>query len=122
MRVCNSADRWERLVQSGMRRKIRGWAKTSFDHLALHVRYNQIRQFHLVIRDTARLDDDQTFLSRNSAGITEGRTEIQCFPFFDEGAARDASVVGADAASVRKESAGTTRTNPIIPASSCSNR
>jgi hypothetical protein len=70
----------------------------------------------------ARLDDDQTFLSRNSAGITEGRTEIQCFPFFDEGAARDASVVGADAASVRKESAGTTRTNPIIPASSCSNR
>ena len=52
--------------------KIGGGAKIPFHHLAVEVGDHQLVGLHLLVGDTAGLDDDQSVLSVDAADVTEG--------------------------------------------------
>src|SRR5580765_2449082 len=79
VRMSDSADRWERLVQSQMSGEIGRGAQLSFDNLSGKVGDNQVSGRHGIVGDPARFDDDQTLFAGDPAHISESE-ENQSLP------------------------------------------
>src|ERR1039457_2962669 len=72
MCVRDAPDLREGAIKRGMRREIGRRPQIAFDHLTLEIRDYHVGRGHLLIRNAAGLDHDETFLARDAARVPEG--------------------------------------------------
>ena len=59
--------------------RIGGWFKLPFNHVTFEINHYQIISLQFFIRNTARLDDDQTFIPVDPAHIAPGKRDKPIF-------------------------------------------
>ena len=69
----------ESFIQNNMRCRIGRWFKFSFHYIAIQINNNHILGLHIVIGNSRRLYDHQTFFTINSTYITPSENNQSMF-------------------------------------------